>query len=160
MDKPTMIKKDFAALSRLDPQILSNDSKTKPNFRYFKISEFDCPCCHKNKTSLDLIQLLDEARQIAGIPFNISSGYRCKKHNSKVGGSVTSSHLSGLGADIMVAVGYPRLLIIESLLKAGFQRIGVSSNMIHVDIDPNKPSSFWLYPAKRKLTQKKRVSNA
>jgi len=32
--------------------------------------------------------------------------------------------------------------------------------MIHVDIDPDKPSSFWLYPAKRKLTQNKVVSNA
>ena len=147
-------------LARKKANDFANDLKSKPQFKHFDISEFTCPCCGRNLISICLIQKLDKARGIAGIPFNISSGYRCKKQNSKVGGSVTSSHIPGLAADIMVAVGYPRLLIIESLLKAGFQRIGVSSNMIHVDIDPNKPSSFWLYPAKRKLTQKKRVSNA
>jgi len=135
----------------------SNHLKSKPQFKHFDISEFTCPCCGTIHIFLPFIRKLDEARQIAGIPFNISSGYRCKKHNFDEGGSITSSHLSGLAADIMVACDYHRLLIIESLLIAGFQRIGVANNMIHVDIDPDKPSSFWLYPAKKKRTKKKRV---
>jgi hypothetical protein len=33
------------------------------------------------------LRLLDNARQIAGIPFKINSGFRTPKHNEKVGGN-------------------------------------------------------------------------
>lgn len=38
------------------------------------------------KMDADLLHLLDEARDLAGAPFSLTSAYRCPKHNKAVGG--------------------------------------------------------------------------
>ena len=43
----------------------------------------------------DLVMRLDQARAIAEIPFVITSGIRSDEHNAMVGGSPSSSHLTG-----------------------------------------------------------------
>jgi uncharacterized protein YcbK (DUF882 family) len=89
---------------------------------------------------------LQKARDLADTPFNISSGCRCFKHNREVGGANGSSHLAGWAVDISVASSRERFLIVSALLQAGFTRIGVSENFIHVDLDPIKPPCvIWLY---------------
>jgi hypothetical protein len=36
--------------------------------------------------------------------------------------------------------------LVEALLDAGFHRLGLGSDFVHVDLDPNKPSnSLWVY---------------
>lgn len=45
-------------------------------------------------------QVLDPLREKMGCPIIVSSGYRCKALNTKVGGSKTSQHMSGQAADI------------------------------------------------------------
>ncbi|KAE8545335.1 D-Ala-D-Ala carboxypeptidase family metallohydrolase [Marinobacter nauticus] len=56
--------------------------------RYFKPSEFNCPCCGDgfDHMSQELLIHLDAARHMAGIPFVISSAYRRENHNADVGG--------------------------------------------------------------------------
>jgi uncharacterized protein YcbK (DUF882 family) len=89
---------------------------------------------------------LDYARGLAGVPFNINSGYRCTVHNKSVGGSSTSSHLNGTAVDIKAVTDYTRFRILASLLSVGFKRIGIRKDFIHADVDPNKnPERFWLY---------------
>lgn len=44
--------------------------------------------------------VLDPLREAMGCPIKISSGYRCKALNTKVGGSKTSQHMTGQAADI------------------------------------------------------------
>lgn len=44
--------------------------------------------------------ILDPLRAKMGCPIIVSSGFRCKTLNSKVGGSKTSQHMSGQAADI------------------------------------------------------------
>ena len=44
--------------------------------------------------------ILDPLREKYGKPIRVNSGYRCPALNKAVGGSKTSSHLTGLGADI------------------------------------------------------------
>ena len=44
--------------------------------------------------------ILDPLREAYGKPIKVNSGYRCPALNKAVGGSKTSSHLTGLGADI------------------------------------------------------------
>ncbi len=114
--------------------------------KFFERDEFKCPCCGENKISGALTHKLDDARFAAGKPFIISSGYRCEKHNAEVGGSPTSSHLLGLAADIVVQDDRIRLYILKGLIDTGFDRIGVSGDFIHADIDPDKPRPrIWPY---------------
>lgn len=119
-----------------------------PNLRHFVQSEFDSPDIINSGILMDnqLLLMLDEARELAGIPFIITSGYRSKAHNKEVGGKSDSSHLKGLAVDISAIYSRERFLIIRSLFQVGFVRIGLKSNMIHVDIDYDKDIKvFWRY---------------
>ena len=116
--------------------------------RHFIIEEFLCPCCGQGveEMSEGLLHMLDTARDIAGIPFIITSGFRCHEHNKEVGGSPASSHMKGLAADIKANTTRGKYLIVKSLIQAGFNRIGVGKKFIHVDIDPDKTDSLmWTY---------------
>ena len=114
----------------------------------FTRGEFTCFCCGASQISMELVERLQKARNIAGIPFIISSGVRCERHNEAVGGEPNSSHLRGLAADIATnytAKSRQRYVILDALLEAGFCRIGISERFIHVDIDMNKSQDvLWL----------------
>ena len=60
--------------------------------KYFKASEFECPCCKLTAPSRRLVGILDSARAQLG-PLRINSGYRCPKHNDEVAGKRNSLHL-------------------------------------------------------------------
>ena len=96
-----------------------------------------CPCCGKDKISGHLVRKLQIGVNLLGMPINITSGYRCPKHNVVVGGSPTSSHLLGLAADFAVVMPTYRYQIIP-LLTAQFARILLYNTFIHVDIDSDK----------------------
>ena len=74
------------------------------NFKHFKWKEFDCKSGKgKGVDNMDenFICMLDDAREIAGIPFNITSGYRTPEYNQALreegyGASKNSSQLSSL----------------------------------------------------------------
>ena len=70
--------------------------------KYFTLDEFDCPSLPNSGKNMDssFLAKLEKAREIAGIPFKITSGYRTKTHNEEVGGVPNSSHLIGVAADI------------------------------------------------------------
>jgi len=114
---------------------------------YFTPSEFDSPDLPGSGIRMNamFISMLNKARSIAGIPFYINSGYRTPAHNKKVGGVPGSAHTKGLAADIAVTPAtYGKVL--SALIKAGFKRIGLGQNFIHVDIDCSKPCpAVWNY---------------
>lgn len=118
-------------------------------YRYFEEHEFHCTCNRVHQAqSVDprLIWMLDLARDRAGLPFVITSGYRCVEHNTEVGGVKDSAHLKGLAADIFVGNSRARYIMLKSLLPIGFSRIGIGRNFIHVDIDDTKQIGvMWLY---------------
>ena len=67
------------------------DWSVYPNF---KEREFACRCgCGSNRISKKLLDMLQRARTIAGVPFVITSGCRCPRHNSTVSKSQNSDHL-------------------------------------------------------------------
>ena len=116
--------------------------------KYFDISEFACPCCGEHPMNEHLLEMLDEARYTSGVPFVITSGYRCKAHNEKVGGKTNSAHTTGHAVDISAESSGRRFRIAHALHSAGFKRIGISRSpgFIHVDNDPDKPQQvLWLY---------------
>jgi len=106
---------------------------------YFKPEEFQCPCCGKGTVDPALKAMLNTARGLAGVPFVLTSAYRCPKHNAKVGGSPTSSHLKGFAVDISTPDSTTRFAVLCGLIKAGFTRMEFGLNYIHADIDPSKP---------------------
>lgn len=116
--------------------------------KHFTFSEFDSPDAPGSGENMNtaFLEKLDMAREMAGVPFIITSGYRTVPRNLKVGGTPTSSHLKGIACDIACATSEKRWAIIDSLLAAGFTRVGISSRFIHVDDDPDKPRNvIWTY---------------
>jgi hypothetical protein len=95
------------------------------------------------KMEPEFLEKLDEARDIAGIPFVISSGKRCPKHNKEVG-STSTNHTLGVASDIRCTNGPARFKIIKALIEVGFSRIGVAKTFIHCDANM-LPSSIWFY---------------
>lgn len=112
-------------------------------WKYFKREDFTCKCgCGLNNVSDDLVDKLDQAREMSGIPYKVNCGTRCPKHNKEVGGEDDSVHLDGFGVDISAPTSGQKYLIVSSLLKVGFTRIGVYHNFIHGDIDTKKPQKM------------------
>ena len=120
--------------------------------RFFKPEEFACKCgCGRGYDDMDagLLRMLDEARALAGIPFSLSSAFRCAKHNKAVGGVADSAHTHGYAVDIKCTSSHYRFRIISALLEAGFRRIESGPTWVHVDNDPAKPQDVIFYAAGR-----------
>ena len=112
----------------------------------FSIDEFKCPCCGQVEMQDSFLKLIDIARTTAGVPFVITSGYRCEKHNKDVGGKTDSAHTKGYAADIKCVDSSSRFKIINALIKVGFKRIGIADSFIHCDNDPSLPQEvIWKY---------------
>ena len=95
--------------------------------------------------NVEFISLLQKARDIAGIPFVINSGFRTTEWNKKVGGKSNSAHTKGLASDIATNNDRTRYIILNALLLAGFHRIGVYKNFIHCDTDKTLPMRVIWY---------------
>jgi uncharacterized protein YcbK (DUF882 family) len=116
--------------------------------KWFKIEEFASADDLTSGTMMEeeFLERLDLARDIAGFPFIINSGFRSIAHNQAINGARNSSHLMGWAEDLHCGTGKRRFLMIEALLDAGFTRLGIGENFIHADCDPNKPQmTIWTY---------------
>ena len=124
--------------------------------KYFNFEEFDSPdvigsglpVADGGKMCIDFLHKLDEARDIAGIPFKITSAYRSTAHNLKVGGRIGSSHnkVPCKAVDIYCDNSANRSKILNALQKVGLgRRCGIASNFLHVDDDLDKDAACWLY---------------
>jgi zinc D-Ala-D-Ala carboxypeptidase len=118
--------------------------------RHFTPKEFTCDGLNVfGEMDPELLQMLDNAREMAGVPFVITSSYRTLSHNAKVGGKIHSAHLKGMAVDIAAPNSEARYAMVGGLIKAGFRRIGIGKDFIHTDIDPEKPQGvFWMYGEK------------
>ena len=121
--------------------------------RYFKLEEFESPDEPGTGCMMcpDFLELLDEARDYAGIPFVIASGFRSVEYNRELieqgfSASRNSTHLIGLAADIRVRNSSERWIILDALLEVGITRIGIGNGFIHCDADPLKENHVvWTY---------------
>lgn len=115
--------------------------------KYFSGSEFVCNCgCGQVDMHLEFLLRLDKARQYAGMPLRVTSGYRCLEHNAEVGGVSSSAHTKGYAADIECKGSRSRAKIVKACIEAGFNRIGIAKDFIHIDSDPDKLEMvYWVY---------------
>lgn len=120
--------------------------------KYFTFEEFDSPDEQGSGKNMqhDFLEMLDFAREEAGIPFKITSGFRTQAYNKDLQkrgyqASPNSSHLKGCAADIACGNSEKRSIIVRALVNVGFTRLGISKTFIHVDSDPDKSAAIWLY---------------
>lgn len=118
--------------------------------RYYPLlqpNEFVCKCgCGLLNMHPEHMERLFLARKIAGVAFVIRSGSRCPAHNASEGGTDTSDHIFGHGTDVEALISRHRYLILDALLKAGFNRIGIGRSFLHAgDYPDNPPEVAWLY---------------
>lgn len=112
--------------------------------KHFTDVELSCKCgCGYKITDVMFLQKLEYARELAHIPFVLTSSARCIKHNAEVGGVETSAHTKGLAVDIAFKDSHQCFVIVDSLIKAGFKRIGINfaKSFIHCDTDSSKPQN-------------------
>ena len=116
--------------------------------QHFSAHEFDSPDVPGSGEGMDknIILRLDFVRADVQLPIRVTSGIRTPIHNAKIGGSHTSSHLSGKAVDIACLDSHTRFLLIAAALRYGIRRIGVGKNFLHLDMDSDKAQSVaWVY---------------
>jgi zinc D-Ala-D-Ala carboxypeptidase len=94
-----------------------------------------------------LADRLDWARSVAGVPFQITSGYRSPEHNAHVGGVPNSEHTDypATGVDIRARSSAERYAILKGLFTAGFSRLGIYKSHIHAGISVTRPQRVvWI----------------
>lgn len=105
---------------------------------FFSKNELACKCCgelHAN-VSHYLIPALERIRELAKKPIIVTSGYRCLRRNTAIGGAKRSTHMSGLGADIkakgMTAEELYKLIDSDPKLRMGGLKLYPS--WVHFDL--------------------------
>ena len=108
--------------------------------KYFKDSEFACPCCGKNIEKDGIKRIADEIREHFGVPAIITSGTRCAKHNKEVGGVANSWHLYGNAIDIYVTgksysevLAFTRQIVNQGRARYTYGGTKQMGNAVHID---------------------------
>ena len=109
----------------------------------FSIEEFQCRCgCNMpefvKKNVIELAENLQIIRDEVG-RLDLTNAYRCKDHNSDVGGSTSSQHLVGKAADVKSESIKPKEMaqIVNDLMKNEKIKtggIGIYNTFTHIDI--------------------------
>lgn len=116
--------------------------------KYFSEGEFNrcVPSCSISDMDDEFMELLDRVRELAGIPFYITCGYRSVQWDKSKGRSGNSAHCRGKAVDIKYKSSMDAYKIISSAIELGIKRIGVGSNFIHLDNDNSLPQGvIWNY---------------
>lgn len=117
--------------------------------RHFKESEFDCRATGaKTKCAPWFMSLVDDAREIAGIPFIISA-YRSPEHPLEKERDTPSAHQAAVAIDVACANARDRYRIVNALLTVGFTRIGVYDKHVHGDVSESRDQKvLWIGESK------------
>lgn len=136
--------------------------------QYFSINEFACKDgCGFGKDekhiALELVFALHLLRRALNVPFTITSGARCAKHNAVEGGKSRSTHLAGVkgqctpeyegqcrAVDIQTFAWSTDLRgrAVDMALSMGL-RVGLATTFLHFDVEstPYYSKGIWNYSA-------------
>lgn len=113
---------------------------------FFTTDEFQCDCsCGFGSMEDDidyrLITKLNIMRRLYGKPMVVTSGARCEEYNTSIGGAEHSAHLPHpfhgrcRAVDTLVRNGAERSALVDLARLVGFERIGIASTFIHLDVE-------------------------
>lgn len=107
---------------------------------YFDRSEFSCRCgCGFESVDAELLHSLTRIREHFNSPITITSGNRCKIHNTNIGGESGSKHTKGIAADFKVDGATPKQVV--DLLNIWYPDkygIGLYKTWTHLDVRSEK----------------------
>ena len=141
--------------------------------KVFSKSDFACPCCGENKIRPEVVNGLSLALMLfreafwEDVSIQITSGYRCPRHNRAVGGAPRSMHVSGLAVDSYpvlppeageTAQNHALRWWFICLVKAGFTGLGQTRRgtegvvAMHADMRHilKRPPQIWAPPGNYK----------
>lgn len=133
-----------AATEKRIKEVIATDEKPIDfweNIKYFTRDEFKCKCgkyCDgfpvepENK----LVTVADRVRKHFGKAAIVSSGVRCEKHNSDVGGVSNSRHLFGKAMDFRVSGKSANEVLAYAQKQPEIRyAYAIDKNYIHMDIE-------------------------
>ena len=121
--------------------------------KYFKMKEFECrdgcemPAESKANIEGLVANVLDPVRERLGKAIRVNSGYRCPKHNLKVGGAVGSQHMKGEAADVwcddleklkrlIKEQGvFDQMIVYPTFLHVSYKRMGTNRHQVLKKVD-------------------------
>lgn len=106
---------------------------TKENFtRADGTDALECICGCGKTVKPEFREMLNEARELAGVPFTIDTGMVCLEKTSC---KDADSHAKGLAADIEYTDAVHLTRIVHALSRVGFLKIETNEELklIHVD---------------------------
>lgn len=128
--------------------ITTQKGKSTKVSKDFDSKEFDCHgngCCSTTVINQKLVEYVQKIRDHFNSPITVTSGYRCKTHNAKVGGATGSRHSLGDAADIVVQ-GHTPAEVAKYAESIGIKGIGLYETVADgyfVHIDTRDYKSFW-----------------
>lgn len=123
------------------PVVDSTGDSWWSEIKYFTRAEFACKCggrfCqgYPAEPVEQLVRLLDGIREHYGVPVIVSSGLRCKQHNSNSGGVSNSRHLSGKAVDFCVGTKSSAEVLAYVLTLPGVRyAYAIDGSFVHMDV--------------------------
>jgi len=116
-----------------------------PNFKPW---EFACRCCGVEDMDPVALDAIQEMRSLANAPLHPTSGWRCIRHNKRVGGTDRSQHPKGRAIDgSITGLGVAEMYrIAEEVPAFATGGIGIypERGFVHVDVRPWECRWGWL----------------
>lgn len=113
-------------------------NRLSPHFTIDEFNQSGAPLPPEEiKVSQELVDRLEMLRELIGKPIRITSGYRNKEYNKKVGGVPGSQHPLGNAADIM-AEGMTAKELEKFAKQAGFTFTQTYKSKPHLHVDVRK----------------------
>ena len=119
-----------------------------------------CAHCGKAELAENFVRKLNVFRFLVDEPVFVTSGYRCPDFQKMLYDEalanddpdpppLTSAHTKGLGVDVWCPDSGMRRKMLIAAEAAGFKRVGIYNNHLHLDDDPDKPSEvYWVGTSK------------
>jgi hypothetical protein len=129
-DDPSAVEGNYShTLNNIKPYLSKLYKDT--TYKWFSQAEVD-----KFKLVPELWELLDKMREIAQIPFIITSGYRTIEENKKAGGKANSAHLRGLAVDLQCSDNFKRAKMLKGIIPFKDEIfLEIAPRHLHIDLD-------------------------
>ena len=109
---------------------------------HFNRYEFKCSCCDFDTVDVDLLEILEDAREYFDGSIMINSAARCSKHNTAIGSDESSQHRLGRAADIVVEGRTPEAVATYFENKYP-DKFGIGRYQTFCHIDSRSTKSRW-----------------
>lgn len=115
--------------------------------KYVALSEVACKCGCGLVPQKSMLDKFDEIREAYGSPIHITSGSRCEKQNTKIGGAKSSNHVKGLAIDVVRTPGLEDFILKHlEIFDIYIEDLSKTKNWIHIQVVKPKSGKRMFMP--------------